>query len=65
MQSLGDERADILEPERCQHNFADSRSSLANLLQSPQKWVRRTHLVVPVGTDEQQVSALRIRDSRS
>src|SRR5216683_1465148 len=62
MQSIGDERADVLEPQRCQHNFADSHSSLADLLQSPQKWVRRTHLVVPVGTDEQQVPDLRIRD---
>src|SRR5258708_11138552 len=57
-----DERAGILEPERCQHNFADWRSSLADLLQSPQKCVRRTHLVVPVGTDEQPVPDLRICD---
>src|SRR5260370_16376834 len=62
MQSIGDERADVLEPQRCQHNFADSHSSLADLLQSAQKWMRRTHLVVPVGTDEQQVPDLRIRD---
>ena len=62
MQGVGDEPADIVEPEGCQHDLLDRRSSLADRLQRPRKRVRRADLVLPVGPDQQQVPHLRVRD---
>src|SRR5216683_6627882 len=62
MQSIGDQRADIVEPERRQHNLLDPRSSFADRFQRPQKRVRGTDLIVPVGADQHQVPHLRVRD---
>ncbi len=60
MQGIGDQRADIVEPERRQHNLLDPRSSLADRLQRPHERVRRADLVVAVGSDQQQVPYIRI-----
>src|SRR5208282_6650671 len=62
MQGIGDELADIVEPEGCQHDLMHPRISLADRLERPQKRVRGADLVVPVGPDQQQVPYLRVRD---
>src|SRR6266849_1877343 len=62
MQGIGDELADIVEPERRQHDVLDPRSGCADRLQGPQKRVRGTDLIVPVGPDQQQVPHFRVRD---
>src|SRR5713101_1708372 len=62
MHGIGDELADIVEPERRQHDLLDPRSGLADRAQRPQKRVRGTDLVVPVGADQQQVPHFRVRD---
>ena len=60
MQRIGDERADIVEPERRQHNLLDPYSSFAERLQRPRERVRRTDFVVSVGPDQHQVPYVRI-----
>src|ERR1700680_4463744 len=60
MHGIGDERADIVEPERRQHNLLDPCSSFAERLQRPHKRVRRANLVIPVGSDQHQVPHVRI-----
>src|SRR5246127_5469537 len=62
MHGIGDERADIVEPERRQHNLLALRSGFAERLQRPHKRVRRANLVIPVGSDQQHVSYLRMRN---
>ena len=62
MQRVGDEPADIVEPERRQHDLLHPRSGLADRLQRPQQRVRGTDLVVSIGPDQQQVPHLRVRD---
>ena len=62
MQGIGDELADIVEPEGRQHDLLHPRSGLADRLQRPQQRVSGTDLVVPVGADQQQVPHLRVRD---
>src|SRR5229473_4905614 len=62
MQGIGDELADIVEAERCQHDLLDPRSGFADRLQRAQKRMRGADLVVPVGADQQQVPYLRVRD---
>src|ERR1700756_5204424 len=62
MHRIGDEPADIVEPERHQHKLTDRRSSFADRLQRPHKRVRRANLVIPVGSDQQHMSYLRIRN---
>ncbi len=60
MHGIGYEPADIGESERRQHDLLDPRSGVADYLQRPQKRVRRTDLIVPVGADHQHVPHLRI-----
>ena len=62
MQGIGDEPADIVEPEGRQHDLLDPRSGFADRLQRPHQRVSGTDLVVPVGADQQQVPHLRVRD---
>ncbi len=62
MQGIGDERADMAEPERRQHDLLDPRSGFVDCLQRPQKRVRGTDLVGSVGPDQKQMSHLRMRD---
>src|ERR1700739_2225264 len=62
MHRIGDEPADIVEPESRQHNLLDRRSSFADRLQRPHKRVRRANLVIPVGSDQQHMSYLRMRN---
>src|ERR1700751_3284201 len=62
MHRIGDEPADIVEPERRQHNLIDWRSSFSDRLQRPHKRVTRVNLVIPVGPDEQDSPCLRIRN---
>ena len=62
MHGIGDELADIVEPERRQHDLLHPRSGFADRLQRPQERVRGTDLVVPVGADQQQVPHVRVRD---
>src|SRR5882757_2699227 len=61
MQGVRDEFADIVESERRQHDLLDPRSRIADGLQHPQKRVRGTDLVVPVGDDQKQVPHFRMR----
>ena len=60
VQGIGDEPADIVEPEGRQHDLLHSRSGLADRLQRPHERVRRTDLVVAVGPDQHQVPHVRI-----
>ena len=60
VQGIGDEPADIVEPEGRQHDLLHPRSGLADRLQRPHERVRRTDFVVPIGADQQQVPHLRI-----
>lgn len=60
MQRIGDEPADIVEPERRQHNLLDSCSSFADGLEGPHQGMRETDLVVTVGPDQQQVPDIRL-----
>src|SRR3984957_4229248 len=62
MERVCDQPANIVEPERGQHNLLDLCSGLADRLERPQKRGRGDHLVVPVGADQQQVPRLRVRD---
>ena len=62
VQRIGDEPANIIELEGRQHDLLDPRSGFADRLQRPQKRVRGTDLVVPVGADQQQVPHVRVRD---
>jgi hypothetical protein len=51
VQSIGDKPADIVDPERRQHDLVHLCSSFADRLERPQKRVRGADLVVPVGAD--------------
>ncbi len=51
MQGVADELADIVGSERRQHDLLDPCSGLADRLQRPQKRVKGTDLIVPVGAD--------------
>jgi hypothetical protein len=51
MQGIGDEPPDIVEPERCQHNLMQPRTSVTDRFKSPHQRMRRADLVVPVGPD--------------
>src|ERR1700675_4320931 len=62
MQGIGDERANIVKSEGRQHNLLDPCSSFAERLQRPHKRVRRANLVIPVGSDQQHVPYLRMRN---
>src|SRR3954451_11469555 len=62
MQSIGDKPSDIVKPKGCQHDLVDRHSGIANRLKSPQKRVRRPDLIVSIGSDQQQVPHLRVRD---
>src|ERR1700682_2346572 len=62
MHCIGKELTDIGESEWGQHDLANPRSGFADRIQHPQKWVRRTDLVVPIGADQHQVPHLRVRD---
>src|SRR6266576_3831997 len=62
MHGIGGEQAEIVESERRQHDLLDPRSRFADRAQCPQKRVRGTYLVVPVGPDQQQVPLFRVRD---
>src|SRR5260370_38369421 len=59
---LGDGLVDMVESERGQHNLLSPRASFADSLQRPQKRVRGTDLVVPVGADQHQVPHVGIRN---
>src|ERR1700751_1063904 len=62
MHRIAHEPADIVEPERRQHNLIDWRSSFSDRLQRPHKRVTRVNLVIPVGSDQQHMTCLRIRN---
>src|ERR1700730_3046712 len=62
MQGIGDDPADIIEPEGRQYDLLDLRSGLADRRQRPRKWVREADFVVPVSSDQQQVPHLSVRD---
>jgi hypothetical protein len=62
MQGIGDEPADISEPERSQHNLVDPCSSFVHRLECRQKRVSEADLVVAVGADKQNVPHVRVRD---
>ena len=62
MERISDEPANIVELERRQHDLMHPRIGRADPLQSPQKRVSGTDLVVPVGADHQQVPHLRMRN---
>src|SRR6266851_4060979 len=55
MEGIGDERADIIEIERCQDDLLYPRSALTDPLQRAREWVKRTDLVVAIGPDQHQV----------
>src|SRR5882724_3065356 len=59
---IGDEPADIVEPEGRQHDLMHARIGFADRLECPQERVRGADLVVPVGPDDHEVSHLRMRD---
>src|SRR5467141_2749642 len=61
MQGVGDELADIVESKRRQHDLLDSRSGIADRIESPQKRMGRTDLVVPVGSNQKQMPHFRVR----
>ena len=60
VQGIGDEPADIAEPEGRQHDLLHPRSGLADRGQRSCERVRRTDLVVAVGPDQHQVPYVRI-----
>src|SRR5216684_3351624 len=62
MQGVGDELADIVESKRRQHDLLDSRSGIADRIESPQKRMGRTDLVVPVGSNQKQMPHFRARN---
>ncbi len=53
MQGIGDEPADIVDPERCQYNLMQPRTSVTYRLKSPHQRMRGADLVVSVGPDQQ------------
>ena len=62
MQGVGDEPANIVEPERGQHDLLDPCAGVADRLERSDERVRGADLVVPVCPDQQQVPHLRMRD---
>ncbi len=62
MHRIGDEPADIVEPERRQYDLMHPYIDRADRLQRAQQRVRWTDLVVPVGADQQQVPHFRVCD---
>ena len=62
MQGVGDEPANIVEPERGQHDLLDPCASVADRLERSHERVRGADLVVPVRPDQQQMPHLRMRD---
>src|ERR1700730_14262721 len=62
MQRIVDEPVDIIEPEGCQHYLTHPHIGIADRIEGPQKRVRRTDLVVPVGSDQKQMPDLGMRD---
>src|SRR5258708_4828173 len=62
MQSIGDKPADIVNPERRQHDLLYRRSGIANRLKSLEKRVRGADFVVSIGPDQKHVPPLRVRD---
>src|SRR5260370_25729915 len=61
MQSIRDQPSDIFDPQRFEHDLLDRRSGSANRLQSPEKRVRKSDLVISVGTNQKEVPHLRMR----
>ncbi len=53
MEGVGDESADIVEPEGRQHDPMHTRIGFADRLERPQKWVRGADLVIPVSANDQ------------
>ena len=51
LQGIGDEPADIVDPERGQHNLMQPRTSVTDQFKSPHQRMCRADLVVPVGPD--------------
>jgi hypothetical protein len=62
VQSIGDEPADILEPEGRQHHLLHLRIGLADRLERAHQRMRGVDLIFTVGADQKQVSHLRMRD---
>ncbi len=61
MQCIGDEPVDIIEPEGCQHYLTHPHIGIADRIESPQKRMGRTDLVVPVGSNQKQMPHFRVR----
>ena len=62
VQRITDKLADSVEPERREDNFFHFHSGLADRTQRPRERVGRTHLVVAISADQQQMVQLRVRD---
>ncbi len=55
VQGIGDQPADIVEPEGRQHDLLHPRSGFADRVQRPRERVRRTDFVVAVSPNQHQV----------
>jgi hypothetical protein len=62
MQRVGDEPANIGEPERRQHDLLDPDSGAADRIQPSNERVRGVDLVVPICPDQQQAPHIRMGD---
>ena len=62
MQSIGHNPAGVSQPKRRKHDLMDACASIANRFERPQKRVRGSDLVVPVGPNQKQVPHRRVRD---
>jgi hypothetical protein len=62
MQGIGDELAHLVQTKRGQRNLMDRDSSLADFRQRPHERMRGAYLVVPVCTDEKEVSHFIVGD---
>jgi hypothetical protein len=62
MHCVGDEPANIVEPERGQNNLLDPCSGVADRVQHSDEWVRGADLVVSVRPNQQQTPNLWMGD---
>jgi hypothetical protein len=62
VKTLGDEPTQISAGQRAKYDISHDRSLLADQVQHPHKRMGRTHLVVPVCADQQQIPDFRVSD---
>ncbi len=59
-QRIGDQALDIVERQRCERDLGDAGWRSSDLIEGPHERVKRTHFVVAISADQQQVLYFRM-----